>query len=1774
MYIDPIDGVNPSFGPKNAPTVITIYGNIWAYAFDITSNSLKCITPTNVISGNVIVNIATSNFDILPGFGLFAYIEDPIIYDTQPSKGYAGTQVLITGRGFSRISSLQCVIGDIISTTTIISDVSILCIVPENLDAGIYSLSLLTNGQHYVRSGSEFTYYIPATIDYLWPSNGPALRGSTIISLFGSNFQDTVDIYCIFGDSRVQAIIMSSTEMKCRTPSHIPDLVNVSVVSDGTLVYTSTSTLQFLFTPDVSVDKITPEFGYTAGDYPVIVFGSNFLNTSSLGCLFGDMKSRGVFLSNTSLLCLAPSPLGRALYASYNAVPVEVTNNGYDYSNSNITFQYSEPCDAGFFCPSSSRFLCPNGTYCPVNSRNFSLCQPGYFQPRQGQANCILCPVGYICPDSGMSRPVVCPIGQICDIMGLRAAYQSCPMGYYCLNATKASSTDQFKDIDYLYNNMTAWIEDLVTSAIYFNYSVYNWNYSSWPAPAHGRSRVLHPPAYQCDGYDCFPGSQNFLAEAPFPCPLGFYCRTGVGSQISIPKNFSTPQRCFDGYFCPRGSKSPEGSGPCPNGYFCPTQVDAIICPQGHYCPGVGNRAPIECYPGTYNPYQGRANCTVCPTGHICPGFGSVLPEPCPSGYVCITLGLSFPVVLCPQGYRCSEGTLTMDPSDPSPYKPIACQEGVFCLGGVSSSVPLSWVPSQPWGASHPQLCSEGTYCESGAYLSSGSGLCFPGHYCPPNTSFPISTPIGNFASSLGSVAPSLCYPGTYAPLISQVSCLPCPSGYTCQSYGTYQPTICSAGTYRAQVDAVTCNSCPKGTYSYEVGAPDISLCLPCPPTRICGILAMKNLNVTSDCQAGYVCGHATELAEQFSHPVPAGYYSSTNTLPSQEYDYPCLPGYYCERGTPNYTSTLNKCSIGYFCPQATPSPSIDILCPYLTTSGSGSYEITNCEIADVNVCDKLTIETYIPFQDVTYYDTFTYTLLDESGTNVTFDSSLLTTDPTGEVQVVNKVYIINETSSISPYQNDTIEAYRTCPFYGSSDANNIITIIGRNFVNTDSNYCKFRSCISSNRGYSIRRCKNQISSLNGDALPIAGIVSNATFITKAIYISPTRMKCEVPTYLFDSNVNATFEKNKYICRYVNSDGYFSYDKNVNNSYALIRECDSSTTCVNLPMNGYEYFTSLTIPCSAYDTSTIVVCPNNPESGYMFNPCISGEVLIELSNDGNYYSGGDNLSGTSLLSTVRFLEGGKIYRDYNNFTIPATFAVYTFVYPEYYYSNHAIIAMDTAMCLQPRYSEEGLRQREQGWFQLNAHEASNIEIDLRHIPSNMIYGQHYRLALFVIPSRCDINVCSSQRVRLPPSEYLPCRYPMYFSNWFNSSTVPKSQINNITIYALDDLIFKVEIHILYGLFSPYSNLFENSTTIYKLSPSRARSINGLPLSKVETRELSPYVSISRKLIPMQYLFCIVYYESTTNSIYQMFNTPPLYQDYERGRALIMYNASADNTAIPLVLDPTGIIDTSSTFWNQPATTAYESKEELDAYFETFQETTYDSTLGYTFAFTEMLMPYLPYFSNCYTFDSYIPFWMLVEGHECNLPNNYPHSWHRYKFPPLPDLDNIKVTGPFDFLQSPVADWCERNLTCNYEEDITTAYNNPRWFETSTGSVLFNFIRQPVDYFNYTGRQNVYPPTANDGGGALGINYYTTQSIDNIIPVYYDHTAGDAIFGCTTQCFGRQYTLAITYYQVDKYVKRIIAASLIGADYDFDQTNTQYELLVSYSALDCAMQLVY
>ena len=251
-----------------------------------------------------------------------------------------------------------------------------------------------------------------------------------------------------------------------------------------------------------------------------------------------------------------------------------------------------------------------------------------------------------------------------------------------------------------------------------------------------------------------------------------------------------------------------------------------------------------------------------------------------------------------------------------------------------------------------------------------------------------------------------------------------------------------------------------------------------------------------------------------------------------------------------------------------------------------------------IDVCDKILTDPTDPYNDVTYLATFDYDLLDGNDQTISFDSSSSAATQTGEVRVIEKIQITNESSSVPYWVNDTIEAYRVCPQYGSGqvlidgtkqaqyDADDIggvkVMIIGSNFRDDNNNFCKFRTCISANMGRHPRRCKNQILNQLGLDMPEAGVMSSSIHISKAKYISESRIECYVPEYHFEDDFDTSFDSSltAYECGYVTWDGQITTDMtNGNRSY--IRPCyDDTEGCMHLP---YRYIDFSHHPCFLLD---------------------------------------------------------------------------------------------------------------------------------------------------------------------------------------------------------------------------------------------------------------------------------------------------------------------------------------------------------------------------------------------------------------------------------------------------------------------------------------------------------------------------------------------------------------------------------------------------------------
>ncbi|RHZ20333.1 hypothetical protein DYB31_000784, partial [Aphanomyces astaci] len=1524
----------------NSPHLVCRFGPVRVPATYVSSNVIQCATPPqeDTAASVVLVHVSNNNASFTSHGLFFTYSPTPWISSTWPMRAtqIGGTIVTVRGYHFTprQVFCVWNVLPQRTSLAQVVTATLLRCATPRNLPVGPLTLQLTTNNQD-LSTGVNLVITPNVVLTKLVPSIGPALRGRTLVHVVGSGFENQVELSCRFGTAKVAATFINSTLIQCESPPHSVGTTPLQVTWNG--VDEAVDALPFQFVDDVEVSVLTPLHSLVTGQRPVFVKGLNFLNSSSLACRFGELMSPATFLSPTLLVCIVPSRVGN-LVDPVGLVSFDVTCNGVDFTSSGLQFEYLSACPALRYCSDHDIALVPNGTFPASDGRNFSQCLPSTFQPRAGQPSCLPCPVGFYCPDFGLSKPILCPAGFVCDRHALRTPETMCPEGHYCLPGTKSTNVLDFENrSDYVVNYETGITTFDVTSRL--------WSVLPRPSPATGSRRLEQPPNSmdpQCLTRQCDFNTSNLLAEKPFVCPLGTFCRSGVSTPLMQLQNFSSPQPCFRGFFCPRGSRSPEGQGPCPSGYYCPTITDAIACPRGSYCPGVGNVKPIACYPGSYQPLDTQPMCQLCPVGYICPGFNRTAPVLCPSGFVCSSWGLSVPVVTCPSGFYCNEGTWSSDPAELTQLRPIPCSRGTFCYAGVKQDLTIDWLPIAPEGATAKQTCTEGTFCPEGTVAST---LCYPGHYCPPGTQFPLQVPLGTFSQREGSIAPTLCFPGTFSTFKASTECRVCPAGYACAGYGVYIPAICAAGYYRSSI--------------------------PCP--------------------SGYVCGEATTRERQYFHMCPGGYLCGTETTQPKQFDHMCASGNVCYRGTKDTESTRFNCPQGSFCPAGTADPGVkETQCPLGTSSQPVSNELTDCSILPVAVCDKSPVDT-------SYYPVFSYVF---QGTTFQYNSQT-NIGRTPEIQILKKILPVNLSASAAPWVNDTVDVIRSCPTVVPSVGGTLVTIVGRNFLPSNRLTCEFQL-------------------LGGDLVFMS---------VPAAYVNSTRVTCRTPPFTF-----------------------------------------------------------------AADSSQLVA-----------------DVIVYVTNFGVHRSA----TGASILYT----------------------------------SNPITVDMDCGY----NDDEEGPRPKALGWFALRAFSQAFLSFDLRAIPADMVYDEHYKIALYVTPSICQDEQCDGRGILKPAgddTETSPCRQPIVLPSWITSSDFEQRTVVNLTVMALEDMLIKPEIHLLYGLFLAAEDFFVNTTQVDITSPARANVTQGIV---ADSRPLSSVISFEERLVPREYTFVAIYRHEYSLVTPVPLNLPPRFDQFERGRVLIKANVSVGSDQPNLRDIPTPL---PLNYWKLPYDTLETTVAKTAKYRETFQGL---SAAQDTYAMEQVVLPYLPFFSHCRTYDSYIPIYDLLESPvECQLPGLevFDRNWWRRTFPPIPNQDDIRVVAPTDVLEEPVADYCYRQLQCNYEEDLASVDVNPRWYEAKDLTHLFDMLNEPVMYAQYL------------QGGDLYNTLLAAANSDIFVPVLVDRTAAERIEGgCLLQCYPRSVTLQLMYYQVTSELKRLVSATLVFDEFDNDASVSDYTFKVEYAPLN-------
>lgn len=323
-----------------------------------------------------------------------------MIYTLHPSTGTdgGGTDVLVGGDHLLNTTSAACMFDNIVVPAKFLSNKAVLCTAPPHVP-DVVSVELTSNGADFSMSGALFTYYPQTNVVSVWPVLGPASEGGTIVTIHGEGFVSSVDLLCKFGNViGTTATWLSSTKLLCRTPPHRPGLVEIRVANNGADFSLTSS--EFLYIDDPSLEDVRPAQVLETGQVPVMLKGSNFMNTTTLACRFGSAVVRASFVSNWLVVCMAPSHSARLrLQRKLGNFSVELSVNGLDYTDSGQTIEYIQAVPEGHYVQAWMPSLSPNGTYSAGGGGgDFTLCHPGSFQPSPGAERCLLCPVGFMCP--------------------------------------------------------------------------------------------------------------------------------------------------------------------------------------------------------------------------------------------------------------------------------------------------------------------------------------------------------------------------------------------------------------------------------------------------------------------------------------------------------------------------------------------------------------------------------------------------------------------------------------------------------------------------------------------------------------------------------------------------------------------------------------------------------------------------------------------------------------------------------------------------------------------------------------------------------------------------------------------------------------------------------------------------------------------------------------------------------------------------------------------------------------------------------------------------------------------------------------------------------------------------------------------------------------------------------------------------------------------------------------------------------------------------------
>lgn len=278
----------------------------------------------------------------------------PLIKSFTPNEGTWGDTITVKGNYFSALSKNNVVEFDNIESTIVASnDSTIICIVPDNIEALLVSINVQVTG-NIGEASTKFQLTVPQ-IDEYTPTSGTFLDE---VIIKGSNFGALNTHLVTIGGHHAEVVAFSRTSLKVKIPLEVDLKTNqIKLVLNKK---TATAAIPFTVLPP-TITEVSKLEGLIGDEVEII--GDNF-NTRLLGnlVLFGESQAT-------------------VLSASRHSLKVKLTNGFYPQRISTIKVTVAEQTTiAGtsfkLLDPWLKKALTP---FAAFSNKGFAIDNKGYF---------------------------------------------------------------------------------------------------------------------------------------------------------------------------------------------------------------------------------------------------------------------------------------------------------------------------------------------------------------------------------------------------------------------------------------------------------------------------------------------------------------------------------------------------------------------------------------------------------------------------------------------------------------------------------------------------------------------------------------------------------------------------------------------------------------------------------------------------------------------------------------------------------------------------------------------------------------------------------------------------------------------------------------------------------------------------------------------------------------------------------------------------------------------------------------------------------------------------------------------------------------------------------------------------------------------------------------------------------------------------------------------------------------------------------------------------